>query len=136
MTTPRREEVVRIARRLKSARENVRPKLSQRAAAAAIRVSVRTLQDWEQGKHPPPAPRVADLAQLYRVSADYIVGLGSDELPPYRPAEPSESAEAGSSGAGSINRMQDYPSGSQRPLHGETNGHRADQPHDASLGRN
>ncbi len=81
MTTIRRDEVVRIARRLKAARHNAQPTLSQRAAATAIRVSVRTLQDWEQGKHPPPAPRVADLALLYKVSADYLVGLGADEVP-------------------------------------------------------
>ena len=113
MTTPRREEVVRTARRLKNARENVRPKLSQRAAAAAIRVSVRTLQDWEQGKHPPPAPRVADLAQLYRISADYIVGLGADELP----APPvTEAADQG------INRVSEFQPGL---AHRETNGHSA-----------
>ena len=114
MTTPRREEVVRIARRLKNARENVRPKLSQRAAAAAIRVSVRTLQDWEQGKHPPPAPRVADLAQLYRVSADYIVGLGSDELAPYQPAETANGEHA-------VNRVSEFQSSTNGAR--DTNGH-------------
>jgi len=93
MPTIRRDEVIRIARRLKAARHHARPALSQRAAAQAIRVSVRTLQDWEQGKHPPPAPRIADLARLYRVSADYLVGLGSDEVPERDRDKDTQSAE-------------------------------------------
>lgn len=97
MPTIRRDEVVHIAARLKAARHNAQPPLSQRAAAQAIRVSVRTLQDWEQGKHPPPAPRVADLAQLYKVSADFLVGLGPDSLDG-SDADASESEDSSDSG--------------------------------------
>jgi transcriptional regulator with XRE-family HTH domain len=69
-----------ISSRLAKARSDFG--LDQDELAACIGVSERTVRRWEHGERVPPADRVRDLAQLFRVSADYLLGLTQDHEPP------------------------------------------------------
>ncbi|HOW64876.1 MAG TPA: helix-turn-helix domain-containing protein [Candidatus Paceibacterota bacterium] len=51
-----------LSRKLKSVRESLN--LSQSQAAAAWGISVRTLQEWEQGRHQPRGLALAQLEQI------------------------------------------------------------------------
>jgi transcriptional regulator with XRE-family HTH domain len=47
----------------------------QRGAAQELRVGIYTLQSYEQGRTEPDLELLADMCRLYRVSADYLLGL-------------------------------------------------------------
>lgn len=44
-------------------------------AAARLEVSITTLMNWETGKTKPKAQNIKAMAELYNVSADYLIGL-------------------------------------------------------------
>lgn len=60
---------VELPRNVKGVREKI--KLSQSAFAALLGVSVRTLQDWEQGRRKPSGPALA----LLRVAVKHPKAL-------------------------------------------------------------
>lgn len=55
---------------LRQARE--RAKLMQDEAAEMIGVSKQTLSKWENGKTEPKASQVHKIAEIYKISADYL----------------------------------------------------------------
>ena len=72
-----------ISERLSFLRQQA--ELSQRDVCEIIGVAVTTYSGYEQGKHEPSAETVCRLASLYKVSADFILGVGfydpySDEM--------------------------------------------------------
>jgi len=44
-------------------------------AAAELGVSITTLFNWERGDTMPNAKNIRDMAQLYKVSADYLISM-------------------------------------------------------------
>lgn len=44
-------------------------------AAAELGVSITTLFNWERGDTAPNANNIRDMAQLYKVSTDYLIGM-------------------------------------------------------------
>ena len=44
-------------------------------AAAELGVSITTLYNWERGDTSPDANNIRDMAQLYRVSPNYLLGM-------------------------------------------------------------
>ena len=44
-------------------------------AAAELGVSITTLFNWERGDTMPHAKNIRDMAQLYKVSADYLISM-------------------------------------------------------------
>ena len=44
-------------------------------AASELGVSITTLFNWERGDTAPNAGNIRDMATLYGVSADYLIGL-------------------------------------------------------------
>lgn len=58
----------------RKAREDAQIKAER--AAAELDVSITTLFNWERGETQPNARNVRDMAKLYSVSADYLIGLG------------------------------------------------------------
>ncbi len=74
---------IAIGQRLAKARRQAR--LTQKEAAEAIRVGLKTLQNWEAGSATPPADNLADLVLLLqgkgcRVDANYLLGTPPSEL--------------------------------------------------------
>lgn len=51
---------------------NVKPE----RAAAELGVSITTLLNWERGETKPNAKNIYDMAKLYDVSANYLLGIG------------------------------------------------------------
>lgn len=45
-------------------------------AAADLGVSITTLFNWERGDTFPNAKNIRDMAALYAVTADYLIGIG------------------------------------------------------------
>lgn len=45
------------------------------SAAAEMGVSITTLLNWERGVTKPNADNIRDMAKLYKVSSDYLLGL-------------------------------------------------------------
>lgn len=58
--------------RLKDLRE--RDGVSREAVARQLGVSAMTIRNWEKGDTEPSASQVRALAELFGVSADYILG--------------------------------------------------------------
>ena len=63
-----------ISERLSFLRQQA--ELSQRDVCEIIGIAVTTYSGYEQGKHEPSAEIVCRLASLYKVSADFILGVG------------------------------------------------------------
>jgi len=59
--------------RYRKARKDASIRLEQ--ASASLGVSVTTLLNWENGKTKPNAKNIRDMAELYDVSADYLIGI-------------------------------------------------------------
>jgi len=57
----------------RKARKDAGIRLEQ--AASTFGVSVTTLLNWENGKTSPNAQNIKDMAELYRVSADYLISM-------------------------------------------------------------
>lgn len=57
----------------RKARKDAGVKIEQ--AAAHLEVSISTLLNWETGKTKPNAQNIKAMAELYNVSADYLIGL-------------------------------------------------------------
>ena len=53
--------------------------LSQRDLCEIIGIAVTTYSGYEQGKHEPSAETVCRLAELYNISADFILGVGFND---------------------------------------------------------
>lgn len=81
LTTPvtDRTRTLIISERLSFLRQQA--ELSQRDVCEIIGVAVTTYSGYEQGKHEPSAETVCRLASLYKVSADFILGV--DFFDPY-----------------------------------------------------
>ena len=56
---------------------------TQQNLAELLHVSTPTVRAWEQGKSSPPHDMLVTICRLYRVSADYLLGL-TDEYSPGR----------------------------------------------------
>lgn len=54
----------------------------QRDVALELRIGIYTLQSYEQGRTEPDLELLADMCRLYRVSADYLLGLSDRCDPP------------------------------------------------------
>lgn len=65
-----------FAQRLRALREA--EGLSREKAAAAIHITSRTYQRYENDERDPTAPTIVALADFFNVSADYLLGR-SDE---------------------------------------------------------
>ena len=63
-----------VERNYRKAREDagIRPE----RAAAELEVSITTLFNWERGDTNPDADKLAAMARLYGVTADYLLKLG------------------------------------------------------------
>lgn len=88
-----------IGTRLKSARDATG--LSQEKAAVAIGTTRATLGLWESGKRQAPGFRIRDLADLYRVSTDYLLCLVDDPVPHQARDAGATSPDAGGAAAAS-----------------------------------
>ena len=49
--------------------------LTQKAAAEALGISLNSYQRYETDERDPAAPVLVQMAQFYRVSLDYLMGL-------------------------------------------------------------
>ena len=58
----------------RKARKDAGVKIEQ--AAVQLEVSITTLLNWETGKTKPNAKNIRDMAALYGVTSDYLIGLG------------------------------------------------------------
>ena len=61
-----------IAEALKRFRREL--KLNQREVAAALKIPYQSYQGYEYGRNIPSAKIIANLADIYNVSADYLLG--------------------------------------------------------------
>ena len=64
-----------LAVRLKAARHAMHPPVTQRDIAKRFKVTPGAVCLWEKGETEPSSQVLADLAKLYKVSADFLVGL-------------------------------------------------------------
>lgn len=55
--------------------ERVSRKISQQAVAEYLHIDRSTYAYYEQGKSAPPLEMLIDIARLFHVSADYLLGL-------------------------------------------------------------
>ena len=62
-----------LGKRLQELR--VRSSLSQETLAGMLHVSRETVRNWESGHCEPPISMITELAKLYHVSADLILGI-------------------------------------------------------------
>lgn len=62
-----------MARNYRKAREEAGIKAER--AAAELGVSISTLFSWERGDTSPNAEKVLEMCQLYKTSADLILGI-------------------------------------------------------------
>ena len=62
-----------LGKRLKELR--LEQKLTQREAAAALGLNSVTYLHYEKAQREPPLTVLADMAQFYGVSVDYLLGL-------------------------------------------------------------
>lgn len=70
-----------LATRLRAAREAINPSITQAGVAKLIGRSPSALNLWEVGKNEPSASHLAELAKLYKVSADWLLGVDSKNAP-------------------------------------------------------
>lgn len=56
--------------------------LSQQQVADALKLSKRTIKNYESGTYEPNTGTFALLASFYGISADYLLGLSEDPAPP------------------------------------------------------
>lgn len=54
---------------------------TQRDLAAHLKVSVGTIQSWEQERNSPSHELLVQICRLYNVSADFLLGLSRIERP-------------------------------------------------------
>lgn len=66
-----------IGERLKEMRSD--HKDTQQMLADKLKVSVFTVQSWEQGKSEPNHDMLVTICKLYHVSADFLLGLKDDD---------------------------------------------------------
>ena len=66
-----------IGERLKEVRKD--HKHTQQALAELLKVSVSTVQSWEQDKSAPSHELLVTICRLYQVSADFLLGLTDDD---------------------------------------------------------
>jgi transcriptional regulator with XRE-family HTH domain len=57
---------------LRIAREN--KGLTQKQARSALKVSLSTVCGWERGTHNPPLRKLKEMAALYGVTTDFLLG--------------------------------------------------------------
>lgn len=55
--------------------------MTQKELAAAINVSLKTIQFYEQGRNTPDVEMIVRLAQYFNVSSDFILGLINVPIP-------------------------------------------------------
>ena len=55
-------------------------KLTQGEAAKELSISLNSYQRYETNEREPTAPILVQMAQFYRVSLDYLVGLKDERL--------------------------------------------------------
>ena len=55
-------------------------KMSQRVLAEQLKVTQQTIAGWEMGRTSPDRHMLAQLAQIFDVSTDYLLGLTEDEV--------------------------------------------------------
>ena len=49
--------------------------LRREQACVKLNISIGTLANWESGKTKPDANNIRDMAMLYQVSSDYLLGI-------------------------------------------------------------
>lgn len=59
--------------RLRALRE--RAKMTQEELAQALDVAFQQVHRWESGKNDPSADKIAQMARLFNVTSDYLLGL-------------------------------------------------------------
>lgn len=63
---------------IKKARENAG--MSQKEVAISLKVSAPTVSEWESGKKNPSAKNMKELAKIFNVSIDYLLGEENQSL--------------------------------------------------------
>lgn len=71
--------------RLKECRSNAN--LSQNALAKLLSVSQQTIGSWETGRTSPPLDLIPSIAELFNVSADYLLGREEEPEQTKKPAD-------------------------------------------------
>lgn len=66
-----------IGERLKEIRKD--HKHTQQKLADLLKVSVSTVQSWEQGKSDPSHELLVTICRMYSVSSDFLLGLTDDD---------------------------------------------------------
>lgn len=61
-----------IGLRLRAARENIR--LSQKEVGETLKINHKNISHWENGRALPSLSDLRDLANLYNVTTDYLIG--------------------------------------------------------------
>lgn len=57
----------------------VRDGLSREAVARRINISAMTVRNWERGDTEPTASQIKALANLFKVSTDYLLGFTKEK---------------------------------------------------------
>lgn len=67
-----------LAKRLKAARMATFPAITQKQIATKFNLTAGSVSLWENGKSEPSAEAIAELAKIYNVSTDWLLGLCDD----------------------------------------------------------
>lgn len=70
-----------LSTRLRAARKAINPSITQTGVAKMIGRSPSAVNLWEIGKNEPCASHLAELAKLYKVSADWLLGVDGETAP-------------------------------------------------------
>lgn len=70
-----------LGKRIKAARERLRPKVTQPDVAAHFGVSYQAVSQWERDEDIPQVGKIADLAELLKVPCVWLL-KGTGEPPP------------------------------------------------------
>lgn len=68
-----------LAQRLRAARVAIYPEITQRAVAKHFDVSPSTVNLWEAGKTEPSAHDLVELARMYGVTTDWLLGFAQGD---------------------------------------------------------
>ena len=68
-----------LGRRLRTAREALISKVTQRDVAKKLNLSPSAIHLWEAGKTDPGSTNLREMSKLYNISTDWLLGLGDSK---------------------------------------------------------
>lgn len=71
-----------LGKRIKAARERLKPKVTQPQVAAAFHITVQAVSGWERDESIPDLDKIAKLSRILKVPAIWLLeGKGAPPLP-------------------------------------------------------